>query len=143
MFVSSLLAESLKNGLSSKQSDLFPEHQLNDIEVTFLRWGVSPSKAYYIFDLKSFEGVTASSSHFFLYILNNFYVESSSSWTFFFGPIIIKNYQTKPPKPKSNNSSLIKSFKTKSVFLDTQIKSVHNGLKSLSQNFFFLMFMNM
>jgi hypothetical protein len=55
--------------------------------------------------------VTASSSHFFLYILNNFYVESSSSWTFFFGPIIIKNYPKKLLKPKSNKFSLIKDWK--------------------------------
>ncbi len=66
MFIASLLAERIKYSLSAKQSDFLPKHQLHDKEVTFLRWGVSPYKAYYILDRKSFEGVTASSSHFFL-----------------------------------------------------------------------------
>ena len=66
MFVASLLAEGIKYSLSAKQPDFLPEHKLHDKEVTFLRWGVSPYKAYYILDRKSFEGLTASSSHFFL-----------------------------------------------------------------------------
>ena len=64
VFIASLLAEGIEDGLCALQTYLLPEHELYQEEVTFLRWGVSPSRAYSILVLKSFDGVTPSSSHF-------------------------------------------------------------------------------
>lgn len=66
MFVAPLLAKGIEDGLSAEQPDLLPKHQLNTKCCTFLRCGVSPSRASSILFLKSLEGVIASYSHFFL-----------------------------------------------------------------------------
>ena len=42
VFVASLLAEGLEDGLGALHAYLFPEEELHEGEVTFLRWGVSP-----------------------------------------------------------------------------------------------------
>ena len=42
VFVASLLAEGLEDGLGTLHAYLFPKEELHEGEVTFLRWGVSP-----------------------------------------------------------------------------------------------------